>query len=416
VKAARVLFARYPATRWLFAARLQSELGSGAAWVALVLIAHERLSSPWAISLVLLAEFLPGVALAPVFGALADRYGRRRVAVCADVLSGASFIGMASTSSFELTVVLALVNGSAISAFNPAINAALPSLVDEADRPSMMSLAGLAKNIGQTGGAALCAVLIPFIGAAGVLAIDGATFLVQAVVISRLPFAQSARDRSEQRPGWRIEMAEGWAALARTELRWFTLAVIGAVAFGAVTNVGEPLLATETLGASGSMFALMILAQALGTVVAGLKGTARRPVPLIRRHFLIGICGLSLTLAGYGLAPSPLTAMLPFAAMGVVMALAVQGQRALIVAIVPDHLLGRAFGIFEAGFNLAFLVGMVSAGAMFSGLGVRATFLVIAVGAGVLAAATLAVLRTSLTAPGHDAAIGRVDEALALEA
>ena len=410
MNAARLLFARYPATRPLFAARLQSELGSGAAWVALVLIAHERLSSPWAIALVLLAEFVPGLLLAPVLGTLADRHGRRRVAVCADVLSGLSFIGMALTSSFELTVALALVNGSAIAAFNPAMNAALPSLVDEADRPSVMALAGLAKNIGQTGGAALCAVLIPVIGTTGVLAIDGVTFLAQAAVVSRLPFGSSTRSGSEQRPGWRTEMAEGWAALARTELRWFTLAVIGAVAFGAVTNVGEPLLATQTLGASGSMFALMILAQGLGTVLAGLRGTTRRPVPVIRRDFLIGICGLGFTLAGYGLAPSPWTAILPFAAMGVGMALAVQGQRALIVAIVPDHLLGRAFGIFESGFNLAFLVGMLSAGAMFSGLGVRATFLAIAVGAGVMAVATLAVLRASRAAPA-----GRVEDALALE-
>ena len=413
MNAARTLFARYPATRRLFAARLQSELGSGAAWVALVLIAHERLSSPWAIALVLLAEFLPGVLLAPVLGALADRHGRRRVAVCADVISGASFIGMALTSSFALTVALALVNGAAIAAFNPAMNAALPSLVDEADRPSMMSLTGLAKTIGQTGGAGLCAVLIPIVGPAAVLAIDGVTFLVQAAVVCRLPFAPSAaREADEPRPKWRTEMGEGWAALAGTELRWLAVAILGCIAFGAVTNVGEPLLATDTLGASGSMFALLIVAQGLGTVFASLQGTARRPVPVIRRHCLTGICGLSLTLLGYGLAPSPLTALLPFAAMGVVMALAIQGQRALMVATLPDRVLGRAFGIFEAGFNLAFLVGMLSAGAMFSGLGVRATFLVIAAGAGVVAAATVLVLRASAAAPVEPPAVG---EALALE-
>jgi len=399
VSAARALLGRYPAVRRLFGARLQSELGSGAAWVALVLVAHERLHSPWAISIVLLSEFLPGVVLAPALGALADRHGRRRVAVWADIVSGASFLGMAMTSSFEVTVALALVNGTAVAAFNPALNAALPSLVDEADRPSVMSLAGLAKNVGSTGGAALCALFLPLIGTGGVLALDGATFLAQAVVIGRVPFGATPPSTDQPKPGWRVELGEGWRALAGSHLRWLSLAVIGCVAFGAVTNVGEPLLATQTLHASGSLFALMVLAQGIGTVVAALHCTARRSLDTIRRHCLAGMCGLGLTLAVYGLAPTGAAALLPFAAMGIVMVLILQSQRALMVATLPDEVLGRAFGIFQAGFNLAFLVGMLGAGVMFSGLGVRATFLAIAVAAGALAAATLVALRASRLAP-----------------
>jgi hypothetical protein len=47
-----------PSLRRFFLAHLQSELGTGAAYVALLLVAYHRLHSGWAISLVLLADFV----------------------------------------------------------------------------------------------------------------------------------------------------------------------------------------------------------------------------------------------------------------------------------------------------------------------------------------------------------------------
>ncbi len=51
--------------RVFFAAHAQSSLGTGAGYVALLVLAYERLESPWAISLVLLADFLPAMFLGP---------------------------------------------------------------------------------------------------------------------------------------------------------------------------------------------------------------------------------------------------------------------------------------------------------------------------------------------------------------
>ena len=61
----------------MLAAVAQSVLGTGAGYVALLLVAYDRWRSPWAISLILLAEFLPPMLLGPVAGAAADRWSRR---------------------------------------------------------------------------------------------------------------------------------------------------------------------------------------------------------------------------------------------------------------------------------------------------------------------------------------------------
>src|SRR3712207_5427088 len=66
-----------PRARWFLLANVQSTIGSGAAVVALVVLAYDRLPSPWAITLVLLADFLPVMLLGPILGAAADRWSRR---------------------------------------------------------------------------------------------------------------------------------------------------------------------------------------------------------------------------------------------------------------------------------------------------------------------------------------------------
>jgi hypothetical protein len=53
--------------RVFFAALAQSALGTGAGYVALLLVALDRFDSPWAIGLVLLADVVPSMFLGPFF-------------------------------------------------------------------------------------------------------------------------------------------------------------------------------------------------------------------------------------------------------------------------------------------------------------------------------------------------------------
>src|SRR2546423_15543670 len=75
-----------PRARRFFAAYAQSSLGNGAGYVALVVLAYDRWHSPWAITLVLMADFIPAMLLGPLFGAVADRSFRRRLARLSDLM------------------------------------------------------------------------------------------------------------------------------------------------------------------------------------------------------------------------------------------------------------------------------------------------------------------------------------------
>src|SRR4051812_25812479 len=176
--------------RWFLVANTQSTIGSGAAIVALMVLAYDRLRSPWAVSLVLLADFLPSMLLGPIFGAVADRWSRRTCAIVADVLRAGAFVGIGMVDSFAFTVVLATVAGVGTALFSPAVLAALPSLAS-AERSSVVtSLYGATRDIGRTLGPLVAAVAFPLIGAEDLMIVNGATFAVSAFVIALIPFGR----------------------------------------------------------------------------------------------------------------------------------------------------------------------------------------------------------------------------------
>src|SRR5215218_2553334 len=77
-----------------FLAVAQGALGTAAAYVAVMLVAYERLGSAWASAAVLLAEMLPGMLAGPLIGAWLDRRDRLRCALAADLVRALAFAGL----------------------------------------------------------------------------------------------------------------------------------------------------------------------------------------------------------------------------------------------------------------------------------------------------------------------------------
>src|SRR4051794_36555112 len=140
------------AARPFFLVHAQSSLGSGAGYVAILLVAYERFQSPWAITAILLAEFLPAMLLGPLLGAAADRWSRKRLLVAADAVRAAAFLGLVLVDGFAATLGLALLAGTGTALFNPTVMAALPGLVSRERLPAASSLYGTIEELGYVVG------------------------------------------------------------------------------------------------------------------------------------------------------------------------------------------------------------------------------------------------------------------------
>src|SRR3954471_23530202 len=95
--------------RWFFAAHLQSALGTGAAYVALLVLAYDRLGSAWGASAVLLGDLAPAMLLGPLLGRLVDRTSRLGCAIAADVIGALAFVGLVFAHGAAQLLALALL-------------------------------------------------------------------------------------------------------------------------------------------------------------------------------------------------------------------------------------------------------------------------------------------------------------------
>lgn len=373
-----------PRVRLFMAAHAQSAIGTGAGVVGLLLLALDRLDSPWAISLVLLADFLPAMLLGPLFGAAADRWSRRLCAVASDAARAVAFIGIAVVDSYAATVALALLAGAGTGLFTPSVLAGLPALAGRRMLPAATSLYGAIDDFGHTAGPALAAGLLLVASPEALMAANGATFTLSALVLTRVPLGDrpSAVTREVgRRSSLFAEARSGLQATARmVNVRVLLLASSAVILFAGMFNVGELLLAEEELGTSDAGFSALVATFGLGVILGSLVGGRGGLPEALKRRYLTGLLAVSAGFAAAGLAPGYGVALAAFGLAGLGNGLVLVHERLILQGTVPERLMGRVFGVRDALGSWAFAVAFVGAGVILTLVGTRALFLIAAGG------------------------------------
>jgi Major Facilitator Superfamily len=397
-----------PPLRRLLAAWLQSCLGTGAGYVALLLLTIRYWHTPWAVTAVLLADFVPAIALGAVFGALADRHSRRRLIVIANVTQAGAWGGLAFAHTAAPILTLALAAGVGNALQRPAMRAALPIVAGDA-RQSAAAWYDTCRWLGITVGPVFAAALFAVSGVAVPLALNGLSFLIAAAAIATLAIERPrASDHHEEEAG--SGLRKGLAIAFRAPAVGTVIACsAAAVISGGFLNVCEPLLATKVLHGSGSDYALLVACYGAGMVTGSVLVARRGDAGggLIIRRYLVSLLLSGLGMAGCAIVGSVGPATIAFAAGGYGNALLVVSEVQLIQLRVPNAVQGRLFGAKDTLEGAFYLLGLLGAGALVAAAGVRLT---LATGAGLYAVCTLVAL-----AMLHPLASRRSGEILAID-
>ncbi len=381
--------------RRLLGAWAQSCLGTGAGYVALLLLTLRYLHTSWWISLVLLADFLPAIAFGSWFGALADRHSKRLLIVTANLLQGSAWLGLALIHSAAPILPLALLAGVGNALQRPALRSALPVLAGDAIQVAV-AWYDTCRWVGITAGPLVAAGLFAISGVELPLALNGVSFLIAAAAMATIAIERPAQVQTGEAAassGLRAGLAVAFAAPGIAAV---VACSAGSIIAGGLLNVCEPLLATKVLHGSGSDYALLVACYGTGMVAASALVARRGSVAaglLIRRY----LAAQALTAAGMGgsaIVGSVLPATIAFAATGYANALLLVSETQLIQLRVPSAVQGRLFGAKDTVEGACFLVGLLGAGALVAAAGVRFTLATGAVICGVCALAAVAALRT----------------------
>ncbi len=380
----------------MLAAVAQSSLGTGAGYVALLLVAYDRWRSPWAISLILLAEFLPSMLFGPIYGAAADRWSRKRCAVSADLMRAGAFIGVALVGSFEATLALALVAGAGSALFRPSMLAAIPGLVASERVPATTSAYGAVTDAGYTLGPALAAGVLVLGSADSLLLANGATFVVSALVLGRLNFgpARPPAQEGEERESLLADTRRGIQAVMRMRPIAILVGLMaGSMLSGGIFNVIELPFAEEALNAGDSGYSALVAVLGVGFLAGSLAGAGGGSADLLKRRFVQGVFLTGLGGLFTAVSPGLGIALVAFGLGGFGNGLFVTHQRLLVQSEVPEEFQGRTFALTDTMTSWAMVVALLAGGALTAVLSPRE--LMAATGAWeiLLAAIAFAVLR-----------------------
>jgi DHA1 family tetracycline resistance protein-like MFS transporter len=367
----------------------------------LPLYAERYHASPTTIGLLMASFSVAQLVLAPVWGRVSDRVGRKPVLLaCLAGTTGASLLTGLAGAMWVLFVARALDGASGASV--SVAQAAVSDVAAADQRARLLGYLGGAFGIGFVAGpaiaglAALAGARTPFLLAAGLGAVN---LLVAA---RRVPETHEAAARPAQRR-WRA-----WrdAGIVRIVLVSF-LGLVAFSAFEATFSLFGHVRLGFGLAATGGVFALVGLLVALAQfrLVAPVVGRWGEPAAL-RAGLILNAAGLLV-----------LAAVHSVAVLVVPLLLLAAGQ-ALITPTVASLLAGRSgeggrgavLGFQQSAGSLARVVGPAFGGAAFGLVGVAAPYLMgaaVVAGAAVASSAVVATAEASptradgTTLPGH---------------
>ena len=367
----------------IFGITLIGVMGVAAIAPAFPAIAEQLRLSPRQTGLLITVFTVPGIVMAPSLGMLADRFGRRRIIIPSLLLFALAGCACAFIPTFEVLLVLRIVQGSGASALTSMSVTLIGDLYSGERQSAAIGYNASVLSVGTAVYPALGGVLagiswqLPFLLSALALPVGAAVALL-------IPPTGRGHDQSHSHNQDRKSSAGGQLrqvlrhAAGSGILVLFGLGLLQFILLYGAYMSYVPFLLSDRFGASsgttGAVMATMSLATALMAsqnrrVTAGMSLALRLSAAFV----LIG-GALALFVLLPRLLLIPLAAVLYGFGQGIIIP-AVQGT---IATRTPLELRASTITVNAMAIRIGQTVGPLTAGALYAGLGLNWTFLLAA--------------------------------------
>ncbi len=352
----------------LWAGYLVSITGTALTAFALGVWVYQRTGSATQFGLIFVLAFLPGILVAPLTGALVDRWSRRTVLLVTDAVGVATTLTLASLFMAGVlqpwhiaitTTIRSLLRALQVPAFSSIVILLAPK--EQVGRANGMVL--LAQALSQTVAPALGGVLLLGVGLKGVLLIDCATYALNVAILLlvSIPRPVASAAGTEGRGTLLGEIRQGWRYLSGRRDLVGLLLFYAALDFsvGYVDVLITPLvIAFASAAALGLVLSVGGIGLVLGSVTMTTWGGPRRRVN--------GLAGFAVPLGLFlclgALRPSvPLVMVAAFGFSFCSMIIDGTTRSVLQLGVEPD-VQGRTFALFDMLTNSVLCTSYLLAG------------------------------------------------------
>ena len=269
---------RQPHVMWLWGSQLFSSIGDHLFWVALSWMAIEK-GGRYA-ALVLAAGSLVSLACTLLGGVYSDRWDRKRTMISVDILRAMAagilpLLAMQDNVSLWTLALVVVVMGALGPFFEPALQASLPGMCREGTLQAANALLDSTRRLARVLGPSLSGALLLVVTLPDFFTMDAITYLVSALVLSRLRFPAVTAKQAPLSTDFRAAFRLWWE---HPLLKWglLSLGVVN-LAWSAAYQVGVPLFLQQVLHEQAGALGLISGAYGLGNVASLLLvgGSAR---------------------------------------------------------------------------------------------------------------------------------------------
>jgi MFS family permease len=348
----------------LWAAGLVSYFGSMITYVAVPFQVKELTNSYVAVAISGLVEIVPLVIFGLYGGVLADALDRKKLIWVTEAMSliftGALLVNsLLDSPSLILIYIVSGLFAATSGLRQPAMQAALPRLVDHEDMPAAAALMSLRWQTGVIVGPALGGVLIATYSVAAGYAADIATFIISLFLIAmmkKIPPSQEA-----QKPSLAGLIDGIKYAFSRKDLLGTYLIDLAAMFFAMPTALipfwADQLNAPWALG-------LLYASMTIGSIIVTLTSGWIKNVHFYGRAIMWAAIGWGFAIALSGATDSLWLVLLFLTLAGASDMVSALFRSAMWNQTIPDNFRGRLAGIELLSYSLGPLAGQMRAASM----------------------------------------------------
>lgn len=349
---------------WYFASRFVNTLGSMMATIALAFAVLDVTDSATALGQVLAAHTIPMVLFLLFGGVLADRFPRTLVLQLSNIFSALTqgtiaYLVITDAAELWMLIVLSAAHGLVSAISFPAMASMVPQLVPREQLQPANALLSLSRGGLTVLGPTIGALLVVTFGSGWAIAVDAATWLVAAILLT--PVKVPPRAAPAEKTSTAHDLREGWTFFRSVTWLWVVVlafSLLNAIHTGAWMTLG-PAIAKDTIGAQG--WGLVLSAESVGLLlmtVILLRVNIRRPL-------FIGMLGcslMSIPLIVLGVEPHLLTLVLVTFLAGAGIEVFSMGWNLAMQENIEDRMLSRAYSYDALGSFVAMPVGQLAYG------------------------------------------------------
>ncbi len=350
-----------------FSGQLISLIGTWMQSVAQSWLVYRLTGSTVALGAVGFAGQIPVFLLAPLGGAVADRYSRRPIVVAtqsaamllAFVLAALTLLDVVQVwHVFTLAALLGVVNAFDI----PTRQAFVVDMVGKEDLMNAIALNSSMFNGARIVGPAIAGVLVATIGEGWCFFANGVSYI--AVIVGLLWMDIVGHARVPLAGAARAEIGEGFRFVGRTSPVRALLLLLGVVSLmGMPYAVLMPIFADRILHGGASGLGLLMGASGVGALVGALSLAARRGVRGLGRWVALASAGFGASLILFSFSRTFWLSAALLVPVGFSMMVQMAASNTLVQAMVPDALRGRVMAVYSMVF-----MGMAPFGALLAGV------------------------------------------------